>query len=177
MQALKKKYAEQRLARSVIESRTLTRSQTTTKSPPAKSVKAKQKVKKKSEASELGGRLHTRETRSSIPPKRQAAAAAASTLMGGHKKKIPSSASIVARRKTRMATLAAVTKGMSKKMLTRLAPRGTSNANFIKNIRTKPVNSARSLRGREVSVSTDEEEDEEEEVDEKEKVFRVFSYF
>ena len=53
-------------------------------------------------------------------------------------------------------------------MLTRLAPRGTSNANFIKNIRTKPVNSARSLRGRDVSVSTDEEEEEEEE-EEKEK--------
>ena len=60
-----------------------------------------------------------------------------------------------------------MTKGMSKKMLTRLAPRGTSNANFIKNIRTKPVNSARSLRGRDVSVSTDEEEEEEEEEKEK----------
>ena len=44
MQALKKKYVEQRLAKSVLESRTLTRSQTTAKSPPSKADKAKQKV-------------------------------------------------------------------------------------------------------------------------------------
>ena len=62
-----------------------------------------------------------------------------------------------------MATLQAVTKDMSKRMLTRLTPRGTSNANFLKTIRTKPLNSGHSLRGRDVSVSTDEEEEEEEE--------------
>ena len=43
MRALKKKYVEQRIARSVLESRTLTRSQTT-KSPPSKGDKTKQKV-------------------------------------------------------------------------------------------------------------------------------------
>ena len=43
MLALKKKYVEQRIARSVLESRTLTRSQTT-KSPPSKGDKTKQKV-------------------------------------------------------------------------------------------------------------------------------------
>ena len=42
MRALKKKYVEQRIARSVLESRTLTRSQT--KSPPSKGDKTKQKV-------------------------------------------------------------------------------------------------------------------------------------
>ena len=115
-------------------------------------------MKKKKELDASGVRVHARETRSSIPPKRRAAAAAASTLIT-HKKKLPSAASIVARRKTRMATLQAVTKDMSKRMLTRLTPRGTSNANFLKTIRTKPLNSGHSLRGRDVSVSTDEEEE------------------
>lgn len=49
------------------------------------------------------------------------------------------------------------------RMLTRLTPRGTSSATFVRNARKIPMESGRSLRGREVSISSEEEEEEEDE--------------
>jgi hypothetical protein len=45
------------------------------------------------------------------------------------------------------------------RMLTRLTPRGTSSAAFVKKTRALQLSTCRSLRGRDISVSSEEEED------------------
>ena len=49
------------------------------------------------------------------------------------------------------------------RMLTRLTPRGTSSAAFVKKTRALQLSTYKSLRGRDISVSSEEEEEEEEE--------------
>ena len=45
-------------------------------------------------------------------------------------------------------------------MLTRLTPRGTSSAAFVKKTRALQLSTYKSLRGRDISVSSEEEEEE-----------------
>jgi hypothetical protein len=49
------------------------------------------------------------------------------------------------------------------RMLTRLTPRGTSSAAFVKKTRALQLSTCRSLRGRDISVSSEEEEDDDDE--------------
>merc|ERR1712045_644834 len=81
----------------------------------------------------------------------------------------PSAATVVAKKKRRMATLTAASKdqqsNVSRKhlsMLARLTPRGTKPSAFVKKAKKMPLD-GKSLRGRNVSCSSDEEEDDEEE--------------
>ena len=75
-------------------------------------------------------------------------------------RKPPSAATLVAKRKTRMATLTAASSSVSR-MLTRLTPRGTSSAAFVRSTKKINLENRRSLRGREISVSSDEEDEDE----------------
>merc|ERR1711981_730338 len=181
VQALKKKYTEQRLARSVFTKNLQTasrrtRSQTHETSPKAKlrgkkSGLAKPNERGKSESS----RLSTRSS-SALPVKQvENASRRQRKLEDGRKSerikavakaistRKPSAAAIVARRKTRMATLTTAASSRASRMLTRLTPRGTSSANFVKTTLRKslPLERQRSLRGRDISLSSEEEEDDE----------------
>ena len=88
----------------------------------------------------------------------------------------PSAATVVAKKKRRMATLTAASKdqqsNVSRKhlsMLARLTPRGTKPSAFVKKAKKMPLE-GKSLRGRNVSVSSEEEQEEsEEEKDSKDK--------
>merc|ERR1712141_310307 len=73
----------------------------------------------------------------------------------------PSAAAIVAKRKTRMATLTTAASRRVSRMLSRLTPRGTSSAKFVKSTlrKTLPLERQRSLRGRDISLSSEEEEE------------------
>ena len=51
-------------------------------------------------------------------------------------------------------------------MLTRLTPRGTSSASFVKKTRSLQLSSHKSLRGREISVSSDDDDDDDDDVEE-----------
>jgi hypothetical protein len=81
----------------------------------------------------------------------------------------PSAATVVAKKKRRMATLTAASKdqqsNVSRKhlsMLARLTPRGTKPSAFVKKAKKMPLE-GKSLRGRNVSVSSEEEQEESEE--------------
>ena len=168
MQALKKKYADQRLAKKVV-SKALPPPQRATRSTAATEKKQQKKgrdAEKRSAAATEQQRQahHTRSTRSN--QQQQRGRRRIKSPVGGLNltlgRKPPSAATLVAKRKTRMATLTAASSSVSR-MLTRLTPRGTSSAAFVRS--TKKINlERRSLRGREISVSSDEEESEDEEV-------------
>ena len=169
MQALKKKYADQRLAKKVV-SKALPPPQRATRSTAATEKKQQKKgrdAEKRSAAAATEQQRqahHTRSTRSN--QQQQRGRRRIKSPVGGLNltlgRKPPSAATLVAKRKTRMATLTAASSSVSR-MLTRLTPRGTSSAAFVRS--TKKINlERRSLRGREISVSSDEEESEDEEV-------------
>ncbi len=152
VQALKKKYTEQRLAKKVI-SKTLpsptrrTRSQTD-KDPVSPRRRRKTVPSAKDSANQKkGGKVATRSTS-------QKSRVELTTRK-------PSAAALVARRKTRMATLTAASSRVSR-MLTRLTPRGTSSAAFVRSTKKMPL-AGRSLRGRDISLSSEEEEEDEDE--------------
>ena len=86
-------------------------------------------------------------------------------------KRRPSAATVIAKQikqKRRITTLTAASKSKdlqslskSARMLQRLTPRGTKPAAFVKKAKKMPLE-GKSLRGRNVSLSSDEEEEEEE---------------
>ena len=71
--------------------------------------------------------------------------------------KKPSAATIIAKQKRRIATLNATSKNASR-MLTRLTPRGTSSAAFVRKAKKMDMD-GKSLRGRNISLSSEEEEE------------------
>jgi hypothetical protein len=155
---LKKKYTEQRLARSVVTQKL------------EKSSKDMTKLAKNLKEAEKGGSIKVsglrRGLRSTAGSTARATRARSTTgLRSGSSriqstKRKPSAAAIMAKRKTRMATLTAASSRASR-MLTRLTPRGTTSAAFVKKAKKMPLE-GRSLRGRDISASSDEEEEEEE---------------
>ena len=72
-------------------------------------------------------------------------------------KKRPSAAAIIAKRKTRIATLTASASTRNSRMLARLTPRGTASDVFVKKAKKMHLD-GKSLRGRDISVSSEEEE-------------------
>ncbi len=148
VQALKKKYTEQRLAKKVV-SKTIpasssrrTRSQTEDERTPPK----RKGMATRGAAARKKGDLDSR--RGAVSPTK-------SKL----ELRKPSAATLVAKRKTRMATLTAASSRVSR-MLTRLTPRGTTSAAFVRSTRNISM-AGRSLRGRDISVSSEDEDSEE----------------
>ena len=184
VQALKKKYTEQRLARSVFTKNLQpvsrkTRSQTTETSAKPK-LRSKKGVLIKSIVNKSGKRdslrpstrtssvlvgkpssnVNRRQPKQSELRKGERAKAVAKVIST----RKPSVAAIVAKRKTRMATLTTAASSRVSRMLTRLTPRGTSSATFVKSTlrKTLPMERQRSLRGRDISLSSEEEEEDDE---------------
>ncbi|TRY61383.1 hypothetical protein TCAL_01483 [Tigriopus californicus] len=120
MQALKKKYTDQRIAKRVV-----TKNMTSVRQTRSSEAKSGRRSPTKSNVT-----LTTRQ---------------------------PSAATLMAKRKSRMATFTAASSRVSR-MLTRLTPRGTSNDAFIKSTKKIPLN-GRSLRGRDISASSEEEDE------------------
>ena len=181
VQALKKKYTEQRLARSVF-SKSLqpasrrTRSQTNEISSK-ENLKNRKRILDKSGREQARGKESSRSsTRTPVTSDRKqiesrslrntkADDARKSERLKVVAKTIPtrkpSAAAIVAKRKTRMATLTTAASRRVSRMLSRLTPRGTSSAKFVKSTlrKTLPLERQRSLRGRDISLSSEEEEE------------------
>ena len=163
LKALKKKYTEQRIVRSVISQKAKESSKLNQIKSQNTLVRRKMVTRNKTEASQnkaptssglRRGLRSGRLTRASVKPLRSVQ----STI------KKPSAASIIAKQKRRMATLNAASKNssqLSSRMLTRLTPRGTSSAAFVRKAKKMPME-GKSLRGRKIDVSSEEEESEEE---------------
>ena len=183
VQALKKKYTEQRLARSVFTKNLQTASRRTrsqTNEPSSKEkLKSRKKVLVKSGVQEPGKRESSRcSTRNSsatdrkqkenvnrrqTKPEEARRSGRVKVVAKSIPTRKPSAAAIVAKRKTRMATLTTAASRRVSRMLTRLTPRGTSSATFVKSTlrKTKPMERQRSLRGRDISLSSEDEENDE----------------
>ena len=146
LKALKKKYTEQRLNHAIQKSKN-------TASESARQhhkIVTRQKVSKDAPmVLRAGLRGAARRTRSSG---RQALK---SVVV---KAKSTSRAAAIVAKKRKMAVLAA--SNNSNRMLTRLTPRGTSSAAFVRKAKKMPLE-GRSLRGRDISVSSEEEEEDE----------------
>lgn len=137
MQALKKKYTDQRIAKRVVTKNMTSVRQTRSSGSDAKSKSAR------------AARALRREAKSG----RRSPTKSNVTLTTRQ----PSAATLMAKRKSRMATFNAASSRVSR-MLTRLTPRGTSNDAFIKSTKKIPLN-GRSLRGRDISASSEEEDE------------------
>ena len=182
VQALKKKYTEQRLARSVFTKNLQPASRRTRSQTNETSAKDKLRSKKSGLMKPLARESAKREssrsaTRTSSTlaskqnantnrrqPKQEEArrSARVKVVAKAISTRKPSAAAIVARRKTRMATLTTAASNRVSRMLSRLTPRGTSSAKFVKSTLRKnlPMDRQRSLRGRDISLSSEEEEEE-----------------
>ncbi len=145
LKALKKKYTEQRLNHAIQKSKN-----TVSESARHHKIVTRQKVNKDAPmVLRAGLRGAARRTRSSAG--RQALK---SVVV---KAKSTSRAAAIVAKKRKMAVLAATNN--SNRMLTRLTPRGTSSAAFVRKAKKMPLE-GKSLRGRDISVSSDEEEEE-----------------
>ena len=163
VKALKKKYTEQRIARTVISQKM----EKMNKMANVNSKKALQgktasvKTVKKSSVSSSSKPNLTTSLRRGLRSSRVSRAAALKSLKSkptvSTTRKRPSAAAIIAKRKTRMATLQASASSQASRMLTRLTPRGTSNEAFVKKAKKMQLD-GKSLRGRDIDVSSDEEE-------------------
>ena len=176
VQALKKKYTEQRLARSVFTKNLQpasrrTRSQTHEASSKEK-IKSTKRVFRKVGNEELGKKESSRSStrndkdkpnRGQKKPEEARRSARVKVVSKALPTRKPSAAAIIAKRKTRMATLTTATSSRVSRMLSRLTPRGTSSAKFVKSTLRKslPLERQRSLRGRDISLSSEEEEESE----------------
>ncbi len=166
VRALKRKYTEQRLVRSVV---TKVANQAKVKQQQQQKAASKKASGGKLKASMKAGRAlrsHTtmRDGGQARKPSKVISKSPTSTKVKVQStKRKPSAAAIIAKRKTRMATLTAASKSRVSRMLTRLTPRGTSSAAFVRKAKKMPMQGRRSLRGRDISVSSNEEEEEEEE--------------
>ena len=166
VKALKKKYTEQRIARTVI-SQKMEKMEKMNKMANANSKKALQgkaatvKTVKKSNVPSSSKSNLTTSLRRGLRSSRVSRAAALKSLKSkptvSTTRKRPSAAAIIAKRKTRMATLQASASSQASRMLTRLTPRGTSNEAFVKKAKKMQLD-GKSLRGRDIDVSSDEEE-------------------
>ena len=186
VQALKKKYTEQRLARSVLQPASRrTRSQTNEATSKDKLKGAKRNLRKigkeelgkkeNSKSSARGENVSERNERDKIirgqkkadETRRSERVKVVSKTLPTRK---PSAAAIIAKRKTRMATLTTAASSRMSRMLSRLTPRGTSSAKFVKSTlrKTLPLERQRSLRGRDISLSSEEEENDESDSDDDE---------
>ena len=178
VKALKKKYTEQRIARTVITQKMDKVKKAATaldKANRDKSNRAnnssttkKDTITKPAPPGPAGGirrGLRSTDRARSSRASRRAAAISLKTknTVTNSTKRRPSAAAIIAKRKTRMATMrtavvSSANNSKTSRMLERLTPRGTKAKNFVKKAKRMNLD-GKSLRGRDISVSSEEEEE------------------